>query len=50
MNEVMAVTDQIVVLYHGRMAGELTTAQTSQKEIVHMIMSGEPSGRPDHEH
>ena len=50
MNDVMAVTDRIVVLYHGRMLGELTTAQTSQKEIVHMIMSGEPTGWPDHEH
>ena len=47
MNDVMAVTDRVVVLYRGRKAGELTTARTSQKEIVHMIMSGEPAGRHD---
>ncbi|MGH7101375.1 MAG: ATP-binding cassette domain-containing protein [Acetobacteraceae bacterium] len=40
MNDVMAVTDRIAVLYRGRMAGELVTCQTDQKEIVSVIMSG----------
>ena len=45
MNDVMAVTDRIVVLYHGRVAGELITAETTQQEIVGMIMSGKlPTG------
>lgn len=45
MNDVMAVTDRIVVLYHGRLAGELITKQTSQNEIVQMIMSGRLAGK-----
>jgi ABC-type sugar transport system ATPase subunit len=40
MNDVMAVTDRIAILYRGRMAGELVTKQTSKEEIVSVIMSG----------
>lgn len=40
MNDVMAVTDRIAVLYRGRMAGELTTKHTTKQDIVHLIMSG----------
>ncbi|WP_368911205.1 ATP-binding cassette domain-containing protein [Taklimakanibacter deserti] len=42
MNDVMAVTDRIALLYRGRLAGELLTRQTNQNEIVSMIMSGKP--------
>ena len=48
MNDVMAVTDRIAVLYRGRMAGELLTKQTNQKEIVSMIMSGGEAGNSTH--
>jgi ABC-type sugar transport system ATPase subunit len=41
MNDVMAVTDRIAILYRGRMAGELVTKQTSKEEIVSVIMSGD---------
>ena len=40
MNDVMAVTDRIFVLYHGCSAGELITANTTQQEIISMIMTG----------
>jgi ABC-type sugar transport system ATPase subunit len=40
MNDVMAVTDRIAVMYRGRKAGELTTKDTTQKDIVGIIMSG----------
>ena len=40
MNDVMAVTDRIAVLYRGRLAGELVTRNTNQQEIVSVIMSG----------
>ncbi|HZZ63507.1 MAG TPA: ATP-binding cassette domain-containing protein [Roseiarcus sp.] len=40
MNDVMAVTDRIAVLYRGRMAGELMTKRTTKNDIVHLIMSG----------
>ncbi|MGE0239574.1 MAG: ATP-binding cassette domain-containing protein [Parvibaculaceae bacterium] len=42
MNDVMAVTDRIALLYRGKLAGELLTKQTNQNEIVSMIMSGKP--------
>lgn len=46
MNDVMAVTDRLAVLYRGRLAGELMTRDTNQTEIVQMIMSGKaPSSR-----
>jgi ABC-type sugar transport system ATPase subunit len=40
MNDVMAVTDRIAVLYRGGLVGELRTKDTNQQEIVSMIMSG----------
>ncbi|CAD6554144.1 ATP-binding cassette domain-containing protein [Paraburkholderia metrosideri] len=43
MSDVLAVTDRIAVMYRGLKAGELITAQTSQGEIVEMIMSGKRS-------
>lgn len=42
MDDVMRVTDRIAVLYRGRLAAELKTAETSQNEIVGVIMSGKP--------
>lgn len=41
MSDVMQVTDRIAVLYRGRKAGEMYTRDTTQKEIVHVIMSGQ---------
>jgi ABC-type sugar transport system ATPase subunit len=41
MGDVMQVTDRIAVLYRGRKAAEMRTSETTQKEIVHVIMSGE---------
>jgi simple sugar transport system ATP-binding protein len=41
MGDVMQVTDRIAVLYRGRKAAEMRTSETNQKEIVHLIMSGE---------
>lgn len=41
MGDVMQVTDRIAVLYRGRKAAEMHTADTTQKEIVHVIMSGQ---------
>lgn len=41
MGDVMQVTDRIAVLYRGRKAGEMRTAKTTEKEIVHVIMSGQ---------
>lgn len=46
MNDVMQVTDRIAVLYRGRKAGELTTARTTPREIVDLIMSGRGETRP----
>jgi len=41
MDDVMRVSDRIAVMHRGRKAGELTTSRTTQKEIVHAIMSGQ---------
>lgn len=38
--DVLRVTDRIVVLYRGQVAGELTTGQTTEHEIVSTIMGG----------
>ena len=40
MNDALAVTDRIAVLYQGRLAGELTTARTNRNEVISLIMSG----------
>jgi ABC-type sugar transport system ATPase subunit len=40
LNDVLSVTDRIVVLYHGRAAANLTTAQTSMAEVVSAIVGG----------
>jgi simple sugar transport system ATP-binding protein len=47
MNDVLAVTDRIAILYRGRMAGELVTKETNRNEIVGMIMSGGGGVRPE---
>lgn len=41
MGDVLQVTDRIAVLYRGRKAAEMVTAGTNQKDIVHVIMSGQ---------
>jgi ABC-type uncharacterized transport system ATPase subunit len=40
LREVMAVTDRITVLRHGRVAGTLKTADTSQREIASLMVGG----------
>lgn len=41
LNDVLSVTDRIVVLRHGRAAAELTTAQTNMTEVVSAIVGGD---------
>ena len=40
LNDVLSVTDRIVVLNHGRAAANLTTAQTDMAEVVSAIVGG----------
>ncbi len=40
LNDVLSVTDRIVVLHHGRAAANLTTAQTNMAEVVAAIVGG----------
>jgi simple sugar transport system ATP-binding protein len=40
LNDVLAVTDRIVVLRHGRAAADLTTAETNMNEVVSRIVGG----------
>lgn len=44
INDVIAVTDRIAVLYQGKVACEVETRKTNQQEIVSMIMTGSPTG------
>jgi len=41
LNDVLSVTDRIVVLRHGRAVAELTTSQTSMVEVVSAIVGGD---------
>lgn len=41
LNDVLSVTDRIVVLRHGRAAAELTTARTTMTEVVSAIVGGD---------
>lgn len=49
LNDVLAVTDRIVVLRHGRAAANLTTAQTSMNEVVARIVGGDAAAAAEHE-
>lgn len=40
LNDVLSVTDRIVVLHQGRAAADLTTAETTMAEIVSAIVGG----------
>ncbi len=40
LNDVLAVTDRIVVLRHGRAAADLATAETNMNEVVARIVGG----------
>jgi len=40
LNDVLSVTDRIVVLHHGRVAANLITAETSMTEVVSAIVGG----------
>jgi ABC-type sugar transport system ATPase subunit len=40
LNDVLSVTDRIVVLNHGRAAANLTTAETNMAEVVSAIVGG----------
>lgn len=47
-DELLQVTDRIYVLYGGRIAAELVTAQTSEEEIMHYAVGGKaPFVPPD---
>jgi ABC-type sugar transport system ATPase subunit len=39
MNDVLAVSDRVIVLYEGRVAAELVTQETSVEEIVNFIVT-----------
>lgn len=49
MNDVIAVSDRVAVMYLGRMAAEMEVSDTTtREELVTLITSGEPGGRaPD---
>lgn len=50
LNDVLKVTDRIVVLLHGKAAANLATAQTDMNEVVaHIVGGGELSGAAEHE-
>jgi len=40
LNDVLSVTDRIVVLHHGRAAADLTTSRTTMTEVVSAIVGG----------
>jgi simple sugar transport system ATP-binding protein len=40
LNDVLSVTDRIVVLRHGRAAANLTTSETNMNEVVSAIVGG----------
>ena len=40
LNDVLSVTDRIVVLHHGRAAANLTTPETDMAEVVSAIVGG----------
>ena len=40
LNDVLSVTDRIVVLHHGRAAADLRTADTTMAEVVSAIVGG----------
>ena len=46
LNHVFGVSDRITVMKTGRTVGTRIIAQTSQEEIVRMIMTGAADGRP----
>lgn len=41
LHEVMAASDRVVVLRHGKLVGELTTAEASQQQIAEMMVGRE---------
>ncbi len=45
LNDVLSVTDRIVVLRHGRAAANLATAETDMAEVVSAIVGGARNGR-----
>jgi ABC-type sugar transport system ATPase subunit len=50
LNDVLSVTDRIVVLRHGRAEANLTTAETSMTEVVSAIVGGgDVAGAAAHE-
>ncbi len=50
LNDVLSVTDRIVVLRHGQAAANLTTADTNMTEVVsHIVGGGETAAAAAHE-
>ncbi len=45
LTQVFQVSDRISVMFHGRMLGTRQTAETTQEEIVSMIMGANANGR-----
>ncbi len=49
LNDVLSVTDRIVVLRHGTAAAELTTADTDMNEVVAHIVGARDAAAAEHE-
>jgi len=49
LNDVLSVTDRIVVLRHGRAAADLVTANTDMNEVVAHIVGGRDAAAAAHE-
>ncbi len=43
--EILAVSDRILVMRHGRIAGELNVAEATQENIMHYALQGKDSGK-----
>jgi len=49
MNDIFEVGDRIMVLKRGRNVGERAIAQTTEREVLELIVSGTPTARADDE-
>ena len=43
MEEVLSMSDRVLVMHEGRIAGELTRDRASEESIMHLATGGQPS-------
>ena len=43
MEEVLSMSDRVLVMHEGRIAGELTRDTASEESIMHLATGGQPS-------